>query len=139
MSWVYIIASLFWGAAAVSLVAWFLVRAARARRIVEERRSFPRPPSGFRATLKLQRRDGTSATIRVRGYNVTRFGAKVISNDPVPSGSVVFIELPSYKLMGIGHVVHCGAHHLRFCIGMEFRSPLMRSYAGTWAISVVNQ
>jgi hypothetical protein len=41
--------------------------------------------------------------------------------------------------MGVAHIVHCRAHWLKYCIGMEFRSPLMRSYEGTWALSVVNQ
>jgi PilZ domain len=141
MSWVYVVASIFWGAAAVSVAAWFLVRGARkrARRIIDERRSFPRPPLGFRATMKLQKRDGTTATLRVRGYDLTRLGAKVISNEPLPPGSVVFLELPGFNLMGVGHILHCTAHRLKFRIGMEFRTPLMRSYEGTWAISVVEQ
>jgi hypothetical protein len=141
MSLTYVIASVLWGAAAVSVVAWFLVRAKRARthRIMEERRSFPRPPLGFRATLKVQKQDGTQETIRVRGYDLTRFGAKVISDYPLPPGTVVFLDLPTYHLMGVGHIVHCKARRLKFSIGMEFRSQLMRSYEGTWTISVVNQ
>ena len=30
------------------------------------------------------------------------------------------------------------SHWPKYCIGMEFRSPLMRSYEGTWALSLVN-
>lgn len=140
MSWTYIIASILWGAAAVSIVAWFLVKAARPRSIVvAERRAFPRPALAFRASIKVQMRDGSTATIKVRGSNLTRFGAKVVSSYPLPPESVVFLELPSYKLLGVAHIVHCKAHRLKYCIGMEFRSPLMRSYDGTWALSVVNQ
>jgi hypothetical protein len=93
----------------------------------------------FRASLKLQKRDGTTATIRVRGSNLTRFGAEVISHYPLPPGSVVFIDLSSYKLLGVADIVHCRPYWLKYCIGMEFRSPLIRSYTGTWAFSVVNQ
>jgi PilZ domain len=139
MSWIYIIASVLWGAAAVSIVAWYLVRAARRHRIVDERRSFPRPKLNFLASLKLQKRDGTSATIQVRGSNLTRHGAKVMSRFLLPPGSVVFIDLSTYHLMGVGHVVHCTAQGLKYSIGMEFKSPLMRSYEGTWALSVVKQ
>jgi hypothetical protein len=141
MSSVYLIASLFWGAAAVSVAAWFLVRAARTRvrRIMDERRGFPRPKLGFRATLKLQKPDGTPLTLQVRGYDMTRLGAKVISNHPLPPGAVVFIDLPAYHLMGVGHILHCTAHGIRFRIGMEFRNALMRSHEGTWAITIVNQ
>jgi hypothetical protein len=140
MSWTYIIASILWGAAAVSIVAWFLVRGARPRHIVGgERRAFPRPPLAFRASIKLQKEDGSPATIRARGSNLTVFGAQVLSRHPLQPGSVVFIDLPSYHLLGAAHVVHCKPHWLKYCIGMEFRSPLMRSYEGTWALSVVNQ
>ena len=140
MSWIYIIASILWGAAAVSIVAWFLVRAARPLPIVmDERRAFPRPGLAFRASIKLQKRDGSPATIKVRGSNLTTFGAQVVSRYPLLPGSVVFIDLHSYKLLGVAHIVHCKAHWLKYCIGMEFRSPLMRSYEGTWALSVVNQ
>jgi hypothetical protein len=139
MSWIYIIASIFWGLAAVSIVAWSLLRDARAGRIVDERRLFPRPPLKFRASLKVQKRDGTCETIRARGSNLTRCGAKVISKYPLPPGSTVFVDLPSYQLMGVAHCVYCRAHWLTYGIGLEFRSPLMRSYEGTWAFSVVNQ
>jgi hypothetical protein len=140
MSWIYIIASILWGAAAVSIVAWSLLRTARPRGImVNERRAFPRLPLAFRASIKLQKRDGSTATIKVRGSNLTTFGAQVISGYPLPPGSAVFINLPSYKLLGLAHVVHCKAHRLKYCIGLEFRSPLMRSYDGAWALSVVNQ
>lgn len=140
MSWTYIIASILWGAAAVSIVAWFLVKAARPPSIVvEERRAFPRPPLAFRASIKLQMRDGSPATIQVRGSNLTRFGAKVVSRYPLLPKSVVFFDLPSHRLLGVAHIVHCKAHWLKYCIGVEFRSPLMRSYEGTWALSVVNQ
>jgi hypothetical protein len=140
MSWIYIIASILWGAAAVSIVAWFLVRAARPRhRVVDERRAFPRPPLAFQSSIKLQKEDGSPATIRARGSNLTQFGAQVVSRYPLPPGSVVFVDLPSYKLVGAAHIVHCKPHWLKYCIGMEFRSPLMRSYEGTWALSVVNQ
>jgi hypothetical protein len=139
MTWVYIVASVFWGAAGASVAAWFLVRRMKARPVVDERRSFPRPPLGFRATLKLQKQDATATTIRVRGYDLTKFGTMVISNYPLVPGSVVFIEIPSVKLMGIGHVKHCRQHNLKFRIGMEFRNPLMRSHEGVWKISVVNQ
>jgi hypothetical protein len=87
----------------------------------------------------VQKQDGTCETIHARGSNLTEFGAKVISKYPLPPGSTVFVDLPSFHLMGVAHSVHCRAHGLKYCIGMEFRSPLMRSYEGTWAFSVVNQ
>jgi|GEM_PF-2141835 hypothetical protein len=139
MSWTYIIASILWGVAAVSLAAWFLVRAARPAPTVNERRSFPRPELNFRASLKIQKPDGTQTTARVRGSNLTRLGASVISRHSMAPGSVVFIDLPAYHLMGVGHVLHCTPHGLKYSVGMEFRSPLMRSYEGTWALSVVKQ
>jgi hypothetical protein len=140
MSWIYIIASILWGAAAVSIVAWFLLRAARPRGIVAaERRALPRPLLAFRASIKHHKVDGSTATIKVRGSNLNTFGAQVVSRYPLLPGSVIFIDLFSYKLLGVAHIVYCKAHWPKYRIGMEFRSPLMRSYKGTWALSRVNQ
>jgi hypothetical protein len=137
MNWTYIIASILWGVAAVSLAAWFLLRAARPAPIVNERRSFPRPKLNFRASLKILKPDGTQLTAQVRGSDLTRLGASVISRHFIGPGSVVFVDLPAYHLMGAGHVLHCRQHGLKYSVGMEFRSPLIRSYEGTWALSVV--
>jgi hypothetical protein len=121
------------------MAALVQVRAARTGCIVGERRSFPRPSLYFRALLKVQKGDGTAATIKVRGSDLTKFGAKVISDYPIPPGSVVIVEFPTYQLMGVGHVLHCKPHWLKHCIGMEFRSELMRTYDGEWKLSVVKQ
>lgn len=143
MSWVYIIASVFWGAAAVSVIAWFLVRAARgsaAKALAgKDRRSFPRPPLGFRATLNLNSEEGETIAYPVRGYDLTRFGAMVISKRPIPPGSVVVLDLPSYHLIGVGYVRHCKPRRNGFSVGMQFRNPLMRSYEGEWTFAVVNR
>jgi hypothetical protein len=93
----------------------------------------------FRASLKLHKPDGTQSTIQVRGSNLTRYGAGVISSHWLVPGSVVFVDLPAYRLMGLGHIVYCSAQGLKYCVGMEFRSPLMRSSKGTWALSAVKQ
>jgi len=93
----------------------------------------------FRASLKLQKPDGTQPTIQVRGSNLTRYGASVISRHWLEPGSVVFVDLPAYRLMGLGHIVYCNAQGLKYCVGMEFRSPLMRSFPGMWALSAVKK
>ena len=77
--------------------------------------------------------------IPVRGYDLTKFGAKVVSKQAIPPGSVVVLDLPAYQLTGVGHVRHCAQRRYRFAVGMEFRNPLMRSYTGKWQFSVVQQ
>ena len=141
MTWVPILVSVFAGWAAVSVAAWFLARVARgsARGLpaVKDRRSFPRPRLGFRATLRLPMGDGASSAIPVRGHDLTAFGARVVSKHPLPAGSVVVLDLPSYRLRGICHVRHCQPHRGRFAIGMAFRSPLTRPPEGNWTFSVM--
>ena len=143
MTWDHITASVFWGAAAVSVMAWFLARAVRRSAAKppagKDRRSFPRLPLGFRATLNLPVGDGTSAAVRVRGYDLTRFGARVVSKHPIPAGSVVVLDLASYHLVAVGHVRHCKPHRGRFAIGMAFPNPPMRSPEGNWTLSVISQ
>ena len=143
MTWVQIMVSVFSGSVAVSLAAWFLARAARKSASIppagQDRRSFPRPPLGFRATLSLPMGDGTSSAIPVRGHDLTGFGARVVSKHPIPAGSVVVLDLPSYRLRGVCHVRHCKPHRGRFAIGMAFRTPLMRPSEGNWTFSVINE
>lgn len=91
----------------------------------------------FRASLQLQKPDGTQSTIQVRGSNLTRLGASVISREWVAPGSVVFVDLTAHHLMGLGHIVYCSAEGLKYRIGMEFRSPLMPSCPGMWALCAV--
>lgn len=138
MSWFQVIASICWGIAAVVVAAWYLMKFARRRRETQdERRAYPRPPLGFRATLTLQKPDGESTTIRVRGYDLNKCGAMVAGREPLAPGTVVVIELPKYALVGIGHVRHCTQHGIKFWIGMEFKNQLMRSHEGTWRFSVM--
>jgi hypothetical protein len=131
----------FWAAAAVVVVAWYLTKFARERRRMayDERRAYPRPPLGFRATLTLQKLDGASTTLRVRGYDLNKFGAMVVSKYPLKAGTIVVIEIPKYSLIGIGHVRHCNVQGMKFWIGMEFKNQLMRSQEGAWRFSVMRE
>ncbi|HEY1339787.1 MAG TPA: hypothetical protein VGF59_19880 [Bryobacteraceae bacterium] len=138
MTWPQIVASVLWAIAAVVVAAWYLLKFARQRRATEdERRAYPRPPVGFRATLTVQKLDGASTTLRARGYDLNKFGAMVAARYPLVPGTVVVIEIRKYALIGIGHVRHCTQQGMKFWIGMEFKNQLMRSPEGTWKFSVM--
>lgn len=138
MTWFHVLASVLWGIAAVIVAAWYLLKFARERRAMsDERRSYARPPIGFRARITVQRPGGANTTLRVRGYDLNKGGAMVAARCPLEPGTVVLMEIPKYSLIGIGHVRHCTRHGMKFWIGMEFKNQLMRSQEGTWKFGVM--
>jgi hypothetical protein len=71
--------------------------------------------------------------IAVRGLDIHRDGAGVISKEPFSPDSVIFVHMKSFRLRGFAHVRHCTQRDKSsFVIGLEFRSPLMREEAGDW-------
>jgi len=76
---------------------------------------------------------GPGRAIAVRGLDIHRDGAGVISKQPFAPGSVVFVHLKSFRLRGFAHVRHCTPQDASsYLLGLEFRSPLMREEAGNW-------
>jgi len=68
---------------------------------------------------------------------LNKFGAQVLSREPIPPGSYGVLDLPVYQLVGVGHIRYCTPRRDKFAIGMEFRNSLIRSYSGDWTYAVV--
>jgi hypothetical protein len=69
---------------------------------------------------------GPFGSIYATGENATRHGMGVISPEPLPKDSLVFVKLTTLGLMGFANVRHCGAKDGSFLLGLEFREGLSR-------------
>jgi hypothetical protein len=100
-----------------------------------ERRSDRRLKVEFEAVLS-----DPSGSLQVRGVDIHRDGALVLSRLPFAPGSVVFVRLKSFELVGFAEVRHCAERGASaYALGLEFPSPLMREEAGDWHFDRVCQ
>lgn len=80
-----------------------------------------RIPAEFEASL-----NGPFGTLYVTGVDATRDGAGVQSASPLVVGTLVFLKIPTFGLMGFAHVKHCSPHGNGHLLGLEFRERLVR-------------
>jgi hypothetical protein len=67
-------------------------------------------------------------------------GALMLATRPLAPGSVVFVHVKNFGLMGFAQVRHCTARGVNlYAIGVEFPKPLMRDEIGTWQFHRVRQ
>jgi hypothetical protein len=100
--------------------------AARAGRIDD--RLYIRSPIGYSIIVSWQDALGQKRNTEARGMNMSSAGALVRSEEPIPAGTLLYIESKQLRLMANAIVRHCTEQKSRFLIGMEFRGSLMRSY-----------
>ena len=108
-------------------------KAADAPRPEDDKRHLDRPRIRFDGVVHDQ---WGTRTVAVRGVNLNRFGALVVTREPLKPGALVYFDARSLRRMGMAQVRHCepvwgGA---RYRIGLEFRGELMRSDIGNWRI-----
>ena len=98
-----------------------------------ERRFHPRMAMRFNAVLHV--RNGAPAW-RVRGMDISRFGAMVETNEPVVAGNVVFFHSLGHGKMGFARVRYCAGDRgvANFRVGLEFTNELMMADLGHWHI-----
>jgi len=70
---------------------------------------------------------GETHTVRGTFRDISQEGARVECSQPIAVRSNVYVQAPSYGLMGNATVRHCRRHGLKFSIGLEF------SWAGALA------
>lgn len=59
----------------------------------------------------------------------------LVSRQAWPAGTVLFLDLKAFWLMGFARVRHCTVRDdCTYGIGLEFCAPLMRQEIGTWQI-----
>ena len=79
-------------------------------------------------TLSWEDAEGKTRTIRARGLDMSRLGARVESPEPMTPGSFTFVQAPELNLMGGAIVRHCKTRGLKYRIGLEFRNPLTKRF-----------
>ena len=79
-------------------------------------------------TLSWNDTKGCTWTVRARGVDMSTVGARVESPEPVAPGSFTYLRAQDLKLMGSALVRYCVRRGLNYRIGLEFRSPLTRTY-----------
>lgn len=76
---------------------------------------------------------GPMGKISIRGVDLHQAGAGAEARNWLEPGSLVFLHLQTFQFVGFAHVRHCTRRGLlRYHVGLEFRSPLMRKDAGNW-------
>jgi hypothetical protein len=81
-----------------------------------------------------------SGSMQVRGVDIHRDGALVLTRLPLAPKSVVFVRLKTFGLMGFAQVRHCTKRGWwNYAIGVEFPASLMRDEVGTWQFHHVRQ
>jgi hypothetical protein len=69
----------------------------------------------------------------IRGIDLNKSGARIVSRVPLSPGDRVFLHLGSARVMGWAEVRHCIQRRIfGYNIGVEFRGPLMRATEGVW-------
>jgi len=95
-----------------------------------ERRVTPR--RRLRFTAEVQAAEGRFAVL---GLDLHEHGAMLVSRQAWPAGTILFLDLKAFWLMGFARVRHCTVRDdCTYGIGLEFCAPLMRQEIGTWQI-----
>jgi hypothetical protein len=98
-----------------------------------ESRAYLRVKTSFEGKIS-----GPSGKGSFRGIDLHHAGVGVKTWRPLKPGTTVFLQLRTFQQMGFAIVKHCTWTGLGgFHVGLEFRSPLMRSDAGRWQVKQV--
>ena len=102
----------------------------------QERRSAPRTAARFDAIVHVKD-DGP--VVSAEGLDFNKYGAMVVTRQPMVPGAVVFFHSLSHKVMGFATVRYCASASRggKFRVGLEFPLELMYADAGVWDISRV--
>lgn len=99
-------------------------------------RGFERTPLRDTGSLNWRSPEGETASVPMKGVNISRSGALVETRGELPLGRVVLIHFGSLRTMTTATVRHCTPCGSQFRIGLEFRHPLMTAQRGTWEVAV---
>src|SRR5687767_2716679 len=85
-----------------------------------ESRTDSRMKSRYEGTIA-----GAAGTMQIRGLDLHGTGAGVRTKHRLEPGTIVFLYLKTYKLMGFAFVQNCAPCGLGFRAGLRFCKPLM--------------
>jgi hypothetical protein len=93
-----------------------------------DERRYARSPIKCRMQLGVHDTQGRDVRLECQGKDMSSVGALVVSPAPIFVGAVVSIQCKELQLMGNATVRHCTEQKSKFCIGVEFRGSLMRTF-----------
>src|SRR5271157_1195698 len=100
-----------------------------------DRRMEPRLKVPFEARIS-----GDCGSRGARGVDIHSNGALILTTRPLAPGSMIFVHVRNFGLMGFAQVRHCTARRVNsYAIGVEFPKPLMQDEIGTWQFNRVRQ
>jgi hypothetical protein len=92
----------------------------------KSRRRDPRIPRDSQIVLCCVDRQGRQQRFRARAVDVSRTGILVLAEEPVPKGSVVFLQTANFTALGRASVRHCTQKGMKYRIGLYLPDPLPR-------------
>ena len=102
------------------------VNARAAAAALAENRFHQRLPVKYRFSIYAGNPASGQRLIPARSINMSKSGALLETEEPIPVGSVVYVKARDLALMGSASVRHCNAKGSKFRIGLHFPSPLTR-------------
>jgi len=92
----------------------------------KSRRRDPRVPRDSQVMLCCFDRQGRQQRFRARAVDVSKTGILVQTEEPVPEGSIVFLQTASFTALGKASVRHCTQKGMKYRIGLYLPDPLPR-------------
>jgi hypothetical protein len=94
-----------------------------------ERRATRRERISFKAVVEGPHAPGL---IQVSGVDIHEHGALLVSRQPWAPGSVLYVQLKSFRLVGFAVVRHCSLRKAgNYAVGVEFRGRLSHDVEGS--------
>lgn len=90
------------------------------------RRRDPRVPRNSQVMLCCIDRQGRQQRFRAQAVDVSKTGILVQTQEPVPEGSIVFLQTASFTALGKAAVRHCTQKGMKYRIGLYLPDPLPR-------------
>ena len=100
----------------------------RAAANAANRRIHERIPINCEILICCQSRQGAERRIRARAIDASKSGVLVQTEEPIPSGSVVFLQSSNFNAMGRARVRHCTQKGMKYRLGLYVPDPLVRSF-----------
>jgi len=92
----------------------------------KSRRRDQRIPRDSQIVLCYVDRQGRQQRSRARAVDVSKTGILVQTEEPVPQGSIVFLQTANFTALGKASVRHCTQKGMKYRIGLYLPDPLPR-------------
>jgi PilZ domain len=92
----------------------------------KSRRRDPRVPRNSQVMLCCLDKQGRQQRFRAHAVDVSKTGILVQTEEPVPEGSIVFVQTASFTALGKASVRHCTQKGMKYRIGLYLPDPLPR-------------